>query len=150
MINGEKKIARPLRWGMVGGGRTGNVGYKHRLGALRDNTAFTLVCGAFDLDAARGKEFGQNIGVAADRLYADYKEMFAKEAARPDGVEVVDIATPNFQHFEITKAAFAVGFHVICEKPLFLSVPSSGSLSRRSFLCASAVSAWGSAYSSCG
>lgn len=122
MINGEKKIARPLRWGMVGGGRTGNVGYKHRLEALRDNTAFELVCGAFDLDVARGKEFGQNIGVAEDRLYADYKEMFAKEAARPDGVEVVDIATPNFQHFEITKAALEAGFHVICEKPLFFKV----------------------------
>ena len=39
---GERKIERPLRWGMVGGGRTSNVGYKHRLGALRDNTAFQM------------------------------------------------------------------------------------------------------------
>ncbi len=31
MLNGEKRIERPLRWGMIGGGRTGNVGYKHRL-----------------------------------------------------------------------------------------------------------------------
>ena len=43
MLNGEKKIARPLRWAMVGGGRLGQVGYKHRTGALRDNTAFQLV-----------------------------------------------------------------------------------------------------------
>ncbi len=53
MLNGERKIARPLRWAMVGGGRTANVGYKHRLGALRDNTAYLLVAGAFDIDPAR-------------------------------------------------------------------------------------------------
>ena len=58
MLNGEKLIDRPLRWGMVGGGRTGQVGYKHRTGALRDNTAYKLVCGAFDLDFERGKDFG--------------------------------------------------------------------------------------------
>jgi predicted dehydrogenase len=46
MING-KKIARPLRWAMVGGGSLSQVGYKHRTGALRDNTAFQLVAGAF-------------------------------------------------------------------------------------------------------
>ena len=52
---------------MVGGGRTGQVGYKHRTGALRDDTAYQLVCGAFDLDFERGKDFGVNLGVAADR-----------------------------------------------------------------------------------
>ena len=55
MLNGEKRIERPLRWGMIGGGRTGNVGYKHRLGALRDNTAYELVAGAFDLDLSAAK-----------------------------------------------------------------------------------------------
>lgn len=122
MINGERRIARPLRWGMVGGGRTSQVGYKHRLGALRDNTAFQLVCGAFDLDFDRCVEFGKNIGVAEDRLYPDYKTMFEAEKNRPDGAEVIDIATPNFQHFEVAKAALEAGFHVICEKPLFFTV----------------------------
>ncbi|CAI3926820.1 Gfo/Idh/MocA family protein [Commensalibacter communis] len=120
MINGESKIAR-LRWGMIGGGRTGQVGYKHRTGALRDGT-YQLICGAFDLDVERGREFGVNIGVASDRCYADYKELIAKETARPDGVEVVSIATPNFTHFEITKACLEAGLHVICEKPLFFTV----------------------------
>jgi len=122
MLNGEKRIERPLRWGMIGGGRTGNVGYKHRLGALRDNTAYELVAGAFDLDFERCKDFGMNLGVAKDRLYPDYKTMFAEEAKRADGVEVVSIATPNFTHYEITKAALEAGLHVICEKPLFFKV----------------------------
>ncbi|NDL66950.1 Gfo/Idh/MocA family protein [Anaerotalea alkaliphila] len=122
MINGERRIERPLRWAMVGGGRTSQVGYKHRTGALRDNTAFQLVAGAFDMDFARGRDFGVNIGVAAERCYPDYKSLFAEEAKRPDGVEAVTIATPNGTHYEITKAALNAGLHVICEKPLFFKV----------------------------
>ncbi|MGB0903848.1 MAG: Gfo/Idh/MocA family protein, partial [Mangrovicoccus sp.] len=121
MINGEKKIARPLRWGMVGGGRTGQVGYKHRTGALRDGT-YQLVAGAFDLDPARGRDFGVNLGVEADRCYATYQDLIAAETTREDGIDVVSIATPNFTHFEITKACLEAGLHVICEKPLFFTV----------------------------
>ena len=122
MLNGETLINRPLRWGMVGGGRTGQVGYKHRTGALRDHTAYRLTCGAFDLDVERGRDFGLKLGVPADRLYPDYKALIAGEAKREDGVEVVTIATPNFTHFEITKACLQAGLHVICEKPLFFTV----------------------------
>jgi predicted dehydrogenase len=122
MLNGEKLIDRPLRWGMIGGGRTGQVGYKHRTGALRDNTAYGLVCGAFDLDFERCKSFGVNLGVDEDRLYPDYKTLIAEEAKREDGVEVVSVATPNFTHYEITRALLNAGIHVICEKPLFFTV----------------------------
>ena len=121
MLNGEKLIDRPLRWGMVGGGRTGQVGYKHRTGALRDGT-YQLVCGAFDLDVERGRDFGVSLGVEADRCYADYKELITNETVRENGVEVVSIATPNFTHYEITKACLKAGLHVICEKPLFFTV----------------------------
>lgn len=121
MYNGEKLIARPLRWGMVGGGRTGQVGYKHRTGALRDGT-YRLLAGAFDLDAERGRDFGTALGVAPDRCYASYQDLIAGEAGREDAVEVVSVATPNFTHYEITKALLQAGIHVICEKPLFFSV----------------------------
>lgn len=121
MLNGEKKIPRPLRWAMVGGGRLGQVGYKHRTGALRDNTAFQLVAGAFDIDPVRGKDFGINIGVDENRCYPDYKTMFMEEALREDGIEVVSIATPNGTHYEICKAALEANLHVICEKPLFFT-----------------------------
>jgi len=130
MLNGEKLIERPLRWGMVGGGRTGQVGYKHRTGALRDNTAYRLVCGAFDLDFERAKSFGVNLGVDEGRLYPDYKALIEEEAKREDGVEVVSIATPNFTHFEITRACLEAGLHVICEKPLFFTVAECEEIAR--------------------
>ncbi len=124
MINGEKTFDRPLRWGMVGGGRTGQVGYKHRTGALRDGT-YKLLAGAFDLDPARGRDFGVNLGVATERCYDDHRALIAGEAGREDGVEVVTIATPNFTHYPITKACLEAGLHVICEKPLFFTVRES-------------------------
>ncbi|MEI2264642.1 Gfo/Idh/MocA family protein [Erwinia sp. CGal63] len=121
MLNGEKKLARPLRWAMVGGGRLSQVGYKHRSGALHDNTAFQLVAGAFDIDADRGRDFGVHLGLDADRCYADYRELFSRERQHEEGIEVVTIATPNGTHYEITKAALEAGLHVICEKPLFFT-----------------------------
>lgn len=121
MLIGEKSIPRPLRWAMIGGGRLSQVGYKHRCGALRDNTAYQMVASAFDIDAERGRDFGVNLGLNADRCYATYQQLLAEEAKREDGVEVVSIATPNGTHFEITKAALNAGIHVICEKPLFFT-----------------------------
>ncbi len=121
MLNGEKSISRPLRWAMIGGGRLSQVGYKHRSGALRDNTAFQLVAAAFDIDAARGREFGINLGLPAERCYETYEQLLTEEAKREDGVEVITVATPNGTHFEITRAALNAGIHVICEKPLFFT-----------------------------
>ena len=121
MLNGEKSITRPLRWAMVGGGRLSQVGYKHRSGALRDNTAYQLVACAFDIDAARGRDFGINLGVPSERCYDNYQQLLTEEAKRIDGIEVVTIATPNGTHYEIARAALNAGIHVICEKPLFFT-----------------------------
>ncbi|MFH8133110.1 Gfo/Idh/MocA family protein [Pantoea osteomyelitidis] len=121
MINGIKPLDRSLRWGMVGGGGTSQIGYIHRASALRDNV-FSLLAGAFDIDAARGRAFGVSLGVAEDRCYPDYQTLFREEAARPDGIEAVSIATPNNSHFAICRAALEAGLHVVCEKPLCFSV----------------------------
>ncbi|MDN2634819.1 hypothetical protein OB910_18705 [Klebsiella pneumoniae] len=78
MINGLKPLDRTLRWGMVGGGGSSQIGYIHRSAALRDHT-FTLQAGAFDIDAERGRQFGQRLGVDPDRCYADYQSLFRSE-----------------------------------------------------------------------
>ena len=120
MINGLKPLDRTLRWGMVGGGGSSQIGYIHRSAALRDNT-FTLLAGAFDIDAERGRQFGQRLGVDPDRCYADYQSLFRGEAARPDGIQAVSVATPNNTHYAICRAALEAGLHVVCEKPLCFS-----------------------------
>ncbi|MCL0267823.1 Gfo/Idh/MocA family oxidoreductase, partial [Klebsiella pneumoniae] len=120
MINGLRPLDRTLRWGMVGGGGSSQIGYIHRSAALRDNT-FALLAGAFDINAERGRQFGQQLGVDPDRCYADYQSLFRGEAARPDGIQAVSIATPNNTHYAICRAALEAGLHVVCEKPLCFS-----------------------------
>ena len=117
MINGERIVPAPIRWAMVGGGKGSQIGYIHRSAALRDGV-FQLVAGTFDLDAARGREFGASLGIDPARCYPDYAAMFVAEAARPDGIQAVSIATPNGTHYAICKAALKAGLHVVCEKPL--------------------------------
>jgi predicted dehydrogenase len=117
MINGEKILAAPIRWAMVGGGQGSQIGYIHRSAALRDGV-FQLVAGAFDIDPARAREFGARLGLDPERCYPDYATLFAQEAQRPDGIQAVSIATPNGTHFAICQAALQAGLHVVCEKPL--------------------------------
>lgn len=121
MFNEELRFERPLRWGMIGGGRGSQIGYIHRSAALRDGL-FSLVAGAFDINPERCEDFGTHIGLDKNRCYADYRVMIEEEAKRSDGVEVVSIATPNKFHFDMTKAALEAGLHVICEKPLCFTV----------------------------
>lgn len=127
MINGSKRIAKPIRWAMVGGGSLSQVGYLHRSAASRDQT-FALLAAAFDIDAERGRVFATQLGVEPARQYADYRTLFAQEALRPDGIQAVSVATPNNTHFAITKAALEAGLHVICEKPLCFTVQEAEAL----------------------
>src|SRR5665213_1212464 len=54
--------------------------------------------------------------------------MAAAEAKRPDGIDVVSIVTPNFMHAGPAKAFLKAGIHVICDKPLALSVAEAKEL----------------------
>jgi predicted dehydrogenase len=47
--------------------------------------------------------------------------------ASPD-IDVIDICTPNIHHFETLKKAIASGKHVLCEKPLCISVEQAREL----------------------
>ncbi|KZK93655.1 Glucose-6-phosphate 3-dehydrogenase [Pseudovibrio sp. Ad5] len=110
-----------LNWGLIGGGEGSQIGPAHRLGASVDGL-FQLAAGALDADAAKGRMFAQSLGIAEDRAYGDWQEMLAVEKTRSDKVDLVTIATPNATHFEITKAFLEGGFHVLCEKPMTMTV----------------------------
>ncbi|KIC46632.1 oxidoreductase [Ruegeria sp. ANG-S4] len=110
-----------LKWGLIGGGEGSQIGPAHRLGAGLDD-AFDFVAGALDHRPDAGREYGQRLGLAADRSYGDWREMLEGERNRPDRIDLVTIATPNATHYEITKAFLEAGFHVLCEKPMTMTV----------------------------
>ena len=110
-----------LNWGMIGGGDGSQIGPAHRLGAGLDGE-FAFVAGALDHRPDAGRAYGQRLGLAADRAYGDWREMLAGERGREDRIDLVTVATPNATHFEITKAFLEAGFHVLCEKPMTMTV----------------------------
>jgi predicted dehydrogenase len=110
-----------LNWGMIGGGMGSQIGPAHRLGALADGN-FTLAAGALDHRPNEGRAYAQTLGIAPDRAYGDWTEMLAGERNRPDRCDLVTVATPNSTHFQITKAFLEAGFHVLCEKPMTMTV----------------------------
>lgn len=112
---------KKLNWGMVGGGQGSQIGPAHRLGSGLDG-AFAFVAGALDHDADAGRAYAQSLGIAPDRAYGDWREMLAGEVGREDRIDLVTVATPNATHFEITKAYLDAGFHVLCEKPMTMTV----------------------------
>ena len=124
MVEGTKRRkARGgrIRLGMVGGGQGAFIGAVHRLAARMDDQ-YELVAGALSSDAEkRASASGEELGLAADRIYADFEEMAKAEAKRADGIEAVSIVTPNHMHVPAAKAFLEAGIHVICDKPLALN-----------------------------
>nr|WP_108021783.1 Gfo/Idh/MocA family oxidoreductase [Melghirimyces profundicolus] len=108
---------RRVRIGMIGHRFMGKV-HSH---AYRDLPFF------FDLPvepvlsdlAGRNEE---ELKAAADAMgWASYETDWRRLVERDD-IDVIDIVTPNNTHAEMAIAAAEAGKHVICEKPLALSV----------------------------
>ena len=125
----DAKGSGRIRLGMVGGGQGAFIGAVHRLAARMDDH-FEFVAGALSSDAARSKASGEELGLAPDRIYGDFREMAKAEAKRADGIEVVSIVTPNHMHFPAAKAFIEAGIHVICDKPLSLNLKEALALEK--------------------
>ncbi len=100
-----------LNWGLIG---CGDIARKRVAPALRDLANSELVAVAraqADLAATFANEFG------ARRWYADWRELLDD-----DEIQAVYLATPVHLHAEQTIAAAEAGKHVLCEKPMALSV----------------------------
>lgn len=106
----------PLAMGMVGGGPGSFIGPVHRMAAELDGRT-RLRAGVFSRDIARSRETGVALGIAPERIYADFNAMFAAERERADGIRFITIATPNDTHLPIAAAALEAGIHVISDKP---------------------------------
>lgn len=117
-----------IRLGMIGGGRGSFIGGVHRIAARMDGH-FDLVAGVLSSDPDRGRASAAEAGIPPDRAYANIEEMLERELARPDGVEVVSIVTPNHLHFAAAKTCLEAGLHIICDKPITSTVSDAEALS---------------------
>jgi predicted dehydrogenase len=96
-----------LKVGVVGCG----IGRAHIEEGYALNPDRFVVAAICDPDAARRNAVADEFGI--DRRVASIEEILAM-----GDVDVVDICTPPFLHFEQIRLALAAGKHVICEKPL--------------------------------
>lgn len=97
-----------LRIGLVGSQFVGNL-YAH---SLRQVAGAEIAAVASPNTAAA---FAGRWGIG--RHYTGYREMLAA-----GGLDAVAIAAPNDLHHDITIRAAAAGLHVLCEKPLAMSL----------------------------
>lgn len=116
---------------MVGGGQGSFIGDVHRKAAALDGM-IQLVCGAFSSDEQRSLNSAKSLGIAPDRAYANFEAMIKTEAMLPEEerIDFVSIVTPNHMHFPPAKMALEHGFHVICDKPLSLTLEEAFDLQK--------------------
>nr|WP_246311837.1 Gfo/Idh/MocA family oxidoreductase [Leifsonia naganoensis] len=105
---GEPSVNAPqLRVAVIGAGRW--AVRSHIPGWQRDPRVEVVAIAEIDEEAlaAAAEEFG------IARAVTDYRELIDD----PD-IDVIDVATGNAMHFEISMAAIEAGKHVLCEKPV--------------------------------
>jgi predicted dehydrogenase len=99
-----------IRWAILGPGRIARA-FAADL-ALAPGAELVAVGSR---SAPRAQAFAQEFGVEAS--YGSYEELVSDPR-----VDVVYIASPHALHLEHARLAFEAGKHVLCEKPLTLSV----------------------------
>ncbi len=99
-----------IRFAVVGCGSIGkrHIEHIHRVGKL------VAVC---DSKPEKLQAYTVN-------KYTDIKDLLANEK----NIDVVAICSPNFLHASHTIAALRAGFHVLCEKPMAISVYDCGEM----------------------
>jgi len=120
---------RPIRLGMVGVGPGAGIAPTHRRAARLDGR-FALVAGAFSRNADGNRAMAEELGIGADRVYADFETMAAAESRRPDGIECVAVVTPNVTHAPASLAFIRRGIDVICDKTISCSIDEALAIER--------------------
>ncbi len=114
---------KKIRMGMIGGGTGAFIGDAHRR-ASRICNEYELLGGVFDVDFEKSKQFAKREGILSGRCYESVEAMIKAEKAMPaeNRIEMVAIVTPNALHYSMAKEFLEAGFHVICEKPMTMTV----------------------------
>lgn len=92
---------------------------KGQLGPALRETQHCRLAGVVTGDATKGRRWSLEYGFPEEAVYS-YDTM-SRLADNPD-IDIVYVVTPNALHAEHTIAAAKAGKHVICEKPMGISV----------------------------
>ncbi|MFN8472403.1 MAG: Gfo/Idh/MocA family oxidoreductase [Anaerolineae bacterium] len=101
----------PVRVAVIGAGFVATKGHLPALARNPDTQIVALV----DVNAARAAEVARTFDIPA--TYSDYVVMLREVA--PD---LVIVGTPNLYHAPVSVDALNAGAHVLCEKPMALTV----------------------------
>lgn len=101
----------PIRFGILGAGIIADV---RMAPAIREAADCDLVA-VHARNAEKAEQFAHRHGV--QRWYSDWRELLDD----PE-VDAVYIATPPYEHAEQTIAAARAGKHILCEKPMALTL----------------------------
>jgi predicted dehydrogenase len=120
-----------IRLGMIGGGPGSFIGSTHRIAATMDDE-YRLVGGVFSSNHDRSVSFARDLELDTARAYESVDVLIEAERALPEEVrmQAVTIATPNHLHYEAARKLIESGFHVICDKPVTMTVPEAEHLER--------------------
>ena len=100
-----------IRVGIIGCGKIAQVRHIPEYAANPN----TEVYGFYDINLARAEELAKQYG---GKAFATYEELLADES-----IEAVSVCAANHVHAEITIAALKAGKHVLCEKPMAVTLP---------------------------
>lgn len=107
---------KPIRTAILG---TGFMGRVHLEAVRRLESVEAAAIAGRNAQAARHLGAGFSLPTIA----TDYRDVL-----RDPAIDAVHICTPNAQHFPMAKDALQAGKHVICEKPLAMSVAEAEEL----------------------
>jgi len=107
-------MSKKIRFGIIGCGRIAQRHAEH----IHNNGVLTAVC---DIVAEKANAMVEKYGAKA---YTSVEEMLQAEK----DMEVVAICSPNGLHASHTISALRAGKHVLCEKPMAISVYDCGEM----------------------
>lgn len=107
-----------MRWGLIG---ASNIAASHMIGAIRG--AGGDIRSVLSASGARAAAYAAEHGIP--RGVGDLDALLAA-----DDLDAVYISTTNEKHFPQAMAAIAAGKHVLCEKPLAMTVPDAVAMVR--------------------
>ena len=102
---------KKLKLAVIGAGGIARVAHLPAYKNM-DNVELVAIC---DIIEERAKEKAEEYNIPA--VYTDYKDVLAIE-----GLDAIDICTPNYLHSVIACEALERGINVFCEKPDAVSV----------------------------